>query len=861
MMQQYLRIKADYPDMLLFYRMGDFYELFFSDAERVTKLLDITLTARGQSAGNPIPMAGVPYHSVEPYLARLVKLGESIAICEQISDPATSKGPVDREVVRIITPGTITDEALLEDRRDNLISAIYKSDRTIGIATADLGSGRFNLGTIEHTDLLDELACLRPAEILIPESNDALFYISNSYTVCKQPDWLFEIESARQRLCQQMGTTTLGGFGCEDMPTAIAAAGCLLNYLNETQRAALPHLRQIRTEHRHDTVILDAATRRNLELECSINGEEDKSLAWVMDKTATPMGSRLFRRWLNRPLRDHTILNQRYQAIAELIEQHQYENLHHTLKGIGDIERILARVALKSARPRDLSRLRDALGLLPKLQKQLKPVQTTLLQSLAEKTGQHPKIHKLLSSAVVEAPPVVVRDGGVIKEGFHQELDELRALSTNADQFLIDMEERERKRSGINTLKVNYNKVHGFYIEVSRAQSVNVPEDYIRRQTLKASERYITPELKEHEDKVLSARERALSLEKKLYDELIETLSSHLSVLLNTAEGLSELDVLTNLAERADTLGLNTPTLTDKKELSIEAGRHLVVEQLLEQRFVPNHIALDADNHTLIITGPNMGGKSTYMRQVALITLLAHIGSFVPASKARIGMIDRIFTRIGASDDLASGRSTFMVEMTETANILNNATEHSLILLDEIGRGTGTYDGLALAWACTEHLAKKTKCFTLFATHYFELTSLANSLVGLANIHLEAKEHNDNIVFMYEVKPGPASKSYGLQVAALAGVPEDVINAAKARLMHLETTNSGSKNIPIDNEPAGKIHIHLEHPIVEALAEIKPDLLSPKQALDLIYEFKEMVLKKSGKNNDKAGNKKPETAC
>ena len=834
MMQQYLRIKADYPDMLLFYRMGDFYELFFDDARRVTSLLDITLTARGQSAGTPIPMAGVPYHSVEPYLARLVKLGESIAICEQIGDPTTSKGPVEREVMRIITPGTITDEALLEGRRDNLITALYTNDNTIGIATADLASGRFTLGVFEQSALIDELACLQPAEILIPESDEILLLIANNYTICKQPDWHFETESAHQRLCKQMGTTSLAGFGCADMPAAIAAAGCLLNYLHETQRAALPHLRQIKTDNRHDYIILDAITRRNLELESSINGDEDKSLAWIMDKTATPMGSRLFRRWLNRPVRTQDILNARYAALQELLSNHQYESLHQILKGIGDIERILARVALKSARPRDLSRLRDALGLLPELQIQLKQIKNPLLKSLSGQIGDHPKTHKLLVSAVIDSPPVVVRDGGVIKEGFHQELDELRNLSANADQFLIDMEARERKRSGINTLKVNYNKVHGFYIEVSRAQSMNVPDNYIRRQTLKASERYITPELKQHEDKILSARERALALEKKLYGELLNSLSDELSGLLNTAENLSELDVLTNLAERANTLNLQAPVLTNKKELCIKAGRHLVIEQLLEQRFVANDIELGQDNHTLIITGPNMGGKSTYMRQVALITLLAHIGSYVPASNAVIGSIDRIFTRIGASDDLSSGRSTFMVEMTETANILNNATEHSLVLLDEIGRGTGTYDGLALAWACTEYLVKEIQCFTLFATHYFELTTLADSLPALENIHLEAKEHNNSIVFLYEVKPGPASKSYGLQVAALAGVPDDVIKVAKTRLVQLEETESKTADV------TSELHIHLDHPIIDEIAEIEPDSLTPKQALDLIYRLKEM---------------------
>ena len=834
MMQQYLRIKADYPDMLLFYRMGDFYELFFDDAKRVSRLLDITLTARGQSAGSPIPMAGVPYHAVEPYLARLVKQGESVAICEQIGDPATSKGPVEREVVRIITPGTITDEALLEDRRDNLLVALWQTDEHIGIASADIASGRIYLSLLHERELMDELACLQPAEILLAEDHAGSENITKLYTVCKQPGWRFDTERGHERLCKQLGTHDLSGFGCAEMTTAIAAAGCLLDYLADTQRAALPHLQQLRLQQRHDHLLLDAATRRNLELESSMTGDEDKSLAAIMDKTATPMGSRMFRRWLNRPLRDRTALNQRYETIAELLDSNRYENLYQTLNGIGDIERILARVALKSARPRDLSRLRDTLALLPELQKQLKQAHSARLKTLSERIGKHPATHKLLDKAIIETPPMVVRDGGVIREGYNKTLDELRSLSTNADDYLVKLEERERKRSGINTLKVNYNRVHGFYIEVSRAQSVNVPDDYIRRQTLKGSERYITPELKQHEDKVLSARERALALEKELYDQLLDKLVGELSLLQTTAEGLAELDVLTNLAERADTLMLSKPELVDKKILNIQQGRHPVVEQLLDNRFVPNNIALDNKTHTLIITGPNMGGKSTYMRQIALITLLAHIGSYVPASKATIGNIDRIFTRIGASDDLASGRSTFMVEMTETANILNNATEDSLVLLDEIGRGTGTYDGLALAWACTEHLVKETRCFTLFATHYFELTKLADSLAALTNVHLEAREYNDTIAFLYEVKPGPASESYGLQVAALAGVPNTIIRAAQQHLQQLESA-------PITTRQDSKIHIHLEHPIVDKIREINPDNLSPKQALELFYRFQDML--------------------
>ncbi len=842
MMQQYLRIKAEHPAILLLYRMGDFYELFYDDARKAAQLLDITLTARGQSAGEPIPMAGVPFHALESYLAKLVKLGQSVAICEQIGDPDSAKGPVERRVVRIVTPGTLTDEALLDERRDNLLLALHQVKNRYGLASLDLSGGRFIISQVEgEPALLGELERLKPAEILVSEDLTPPRALREHPGLRRQAPWHFELDSAVRLLCAQFGARDLDGFGCQDLPVAVAAAGCLLQYVKDTQRSALPHLTDLRVERHEDCVLLDAASRRNLELEHSLSGRHEHTLIGVMDRCVTPMGSRLLRRWIHRPLRDRPVLGLRRQAVQQLMDIHAGEYLRTCLRGSGDVERILARVALQSARPRDLAALGNALGRLPEAQDILASCDAPLLDELAHRAGVHPATHELLNRALSAAPPSTIRDGGVIATGYDAELDELRGLSENADRYLVELETRERRRSGIANLKVGYNRVHGFYIEVSRNQADTVPADYSRRQTLKGAERYITPELKEFENKVLSARERALARERMLYDELLEKLIAVLPALQQTALALAELDVLATLAERAQVLRLKPPELTDEPGIMIQAGRHLVVEQVLDTPFVPNDLVLHEQRRMLIVTGPNSGGKSTFMRQTALIVILAHIGSHVPAERATIGPIDRIFTRIGASDDLAGGRSTFMVEMTEAANILHNATPHSLVLLDEIGRGTSTFDGLALAWACAVHLAEKLRAFTLFATHYFELTRLPDEYPGIANVHLDAVEHGDTLVFMHAVQDGPANRSYGLQVAALAGIPAGVVKHAKQRLRQLEQPLA-EKTAPLRGntlqpDPQLSLFAPAIHPAVTALTGIDPDALTPKQALELLYRL------------------------
>lgn len=784
MMQQYLRIKSEYPDKLLFYRMGDFYELFFDDARKASQILNLTLTKRGHSSGEPIPMAGVPYHAAESYLARLIKSGESIAICEQIGDPATSKGPVERQVVRIVTPGTVTDEYLLEEHRDNILMCIYRLELNFGIATLDLSSGRFLLQQFEGEEtLLSELERTKPAEILVSEDWAHNHLLAQRPGVKKRQPWEFNLVTAEKLLTQHFGSMDLKGFGCETSPLGVIAAGVLIQYAKETQRAALPHIASMRVEKREDMLVLDSATRRNLELDVNLQGGSENTLFSVINQTSTAMGSRLLRRWLNQPLRSRDVLTQRQNIIKKLLEKKNYMPLQELLNEIGDVERILARVALKTARPRDLVQLRRSITVFPDIKKSLEDIELT---KLASHIHDFSDLKILLDKSLVENPPMIIRDGGVIAEGYNAELDELRTLSEHAGQYLIDLENREKQRTNISTLKVGFNRVHGYYIEISQAQSKNAPIDYQRRQTLKNAERYITPELKQFEDKVLSAKSKALTLEKYLYEELLDILLKDLKPLQDTAAVIAGLDVSANLAERAEALNWTCPEFTDQVILQINTGRHPVIEQVSDQPFVPNSIKLSPERRMLIITGPNMGGKSTYMRQTALITLLAHIGSFVPANYALIGDIDRIFTRIGASDDLASGRSTFMVEMTETANILHNATEKSLVLMDEIGRGTSTFDGLSLAWSCAVYLAQHIRAFTLFATHYFELTELPQEFSDIFNVHLDAVEHEDKIVFLHNVQEGPASKSYGLQVAQLAGIPKTVIEQAKQKLKTLE---------------------------------------------------------------------------
>jgi DNA mismatch repair protein MutS len=833
MMRQYLQIKSQHKDMLVFYRMGDFYELFYDDAKKAAKLLNITLTKRGHSAGQPIAMAGVPFHAAESYLAKLVKLGESVAICEQIGDPATSKGPVERQVTRVITPGTVSDEALLQQHQDNLLAAIHSHNDKFGIAILDMASGRFKIAEIAGQNaLLSELERINPAELLISETFAQPNLLQQFSGLRIRPPWDFEYETAIRLLTQQFKTQDLTGFGVDDFPIAITAAGCLLQYAKETQRTALHHVQSLQVERHDEAVILDATTRRNLELVINLQGENENTLASIFDQCATTMGSRLLRRWLNRPLRDHAILLNRQQAIQDLIGS----SLHNLMNNIGDIERISARIALKSARPRDLIALRETFALLPDIQMQLKKYNAPLLQKLSQEIKEFPELHELLQRAIIDNPPVVIRDGGVIAEGYDKELDELRSLSKNASDYLINLEARERERTGIATLKVGFNRVHGYYIEISRVQAKSAPTEYTRRQTLKNAERFITPELKEFEDKVLSSRAKALAREKMLYEELLEKLIAHLPALQTCAQALAELDVLNNLAERAVTLNLTAPKLISDPKIEIIEGRHPVVEQVLSDPFVPNDTKLNDKRKMLIITGPNMGGKSTYMRQTALIVLLAHIGSFVPARSATIGPIDRIFTRIGSSDDLAGGRSTFMVEMTEMANILHNATENSLVLMDEIGRGTSTFDGLSIAWSAAAYLAEQIKAFTLFATHYFELTILPEQIKNTVNVHLDAVEHDDSIVFLHSVQEGPANQSYGIQVAQLAGVPHPVIQAAKNKLIQLEN-QSVTTQIKTVNPQQQELFIPPTHPALEKLKEINPDNLSPKKALEILYEL------------------------
>ncbi|MBC0855480.1 DNA mismatch repair protein MutS [Pantoea stewartii] len=839
MMQQYLRLKAEHPDILLFYRMGDFYELFYDDAKRASQLLDISLTKRGASAGEPIPMAGVPHHAVENYLARLVQLGESVAICEQIGDPALSKGPVERKVVRIVTPGTISDEALLQERQDNLLAAVVHGARGYGYATLDISSGRFRLSEpMDLETMAAELQRTNPAELLYPEDFSPMSLIDQRRGLRRRPLWEFEIDTARQQLTLQFGTRDLNGFGVEQAHLGLRAAGCLLQYVKDTQRTSLPHIRAISMERQQDSIIMDAATRRNLEITQNLAGGTENTLAAVLDKTVTPMGSRMLKRWLHMPLRDSSVIAKRQESIAEL--QALSDVLQPVLRQVGDLERILARLALRTARPRDLARMRHAFQQLPELNDLLANAGSAHLKTLRTQIGDFSDLCTLLEQAVVESPPVLIRDGGVIAPGYHAELDEWRALADGATDYLDRLEIREREKLGLDSLKVGFNGVHGYYIQVSRGQSHQVPIHYVRRQTLKNAERYIIPELKEYEDKVLTSKGKALALEKSLYEGLFDLLLPHLEALQLSAAALAELDVLSNLAERAWTLNYCRPTLHDKPGIKITAGRHPVVEQVLKEPFIANPLSLAPQRRMLIITGPNMGGKSTYMRQAALIALMAWIGSFVPAEEVVIGPLDRIFTRVGAADDLASGRSTFMVEMTETANILHNATENSLVLMDEIGRGTSTYDGLSLAWACAENLANRIKAMTLFATHYFELTTLPEKLEGVVNVHLDAVEHGDTIAFMHSVQDGAASKSYGLAVAALAGVPKEVIKRARNKLKELETVSSQSATSNVDGSQLPLL-VEETSPAVEALEALDPDTLTPRQALDWIYRLKALV--------------------
>ncbi|SFP75478.1 DNA mismatch repair protein MutS [Nitrosomonas cryotolerans] len=856
MMQQYLRIKAQHADMLMFYRMGDFYELFFDDAEKASKLLDITLTQRGTSGGEPIKMAGVPYHAAEQYLAKLVKLGESIAICEQIGDPATSKGPVAREVTRIVTPGTLTDAALLEDKRDCILLALFIHESVLGLAWLNLAAGQLRVMETSQNNLVSELERIKPSEILLPESLSIAEIFNNPRTLKRLPLWQFDAGSAISNLTRQFETHDLSGFGCDDLSASLNAAGALLEYVRLTQGTHITHITTLQVERDGAYIRIDASTRRNLEISETIRGEKSPTLTSLLDTCSTNMGSRLLQYWLHHPLRDHTAIQDRLESVTALIgkdEQPIYLPIRNCFRHIVDIERITARIALKSARPRDLSGLRDSLQRLPEVAHLVTASCHGLVNRLAQLIISDKTLINLLKTSLLAEPSVVLREGGVIADGYDTELDELRALQNNCGEFLLQLETREKERTGITNLKVEYNRVHGFYIEVTHAHSNKIPEDYRRRQTLKNAERYITPELKAFEDRALAAQDRALAREKSLYHALLNTLSEYINQLQRIASSVAEMDVLSTFAERAQSLGYNAPIFTNTPVIEIDTGRHPVVESQVEN-FIANNIQLGTRRNNkqqmLIITGPNMGGKSTYMRQVALIALLAHCGSFVPAKYARIGILDQIFTRIGAADDLAGGRSTFMVEMTETANILHNATAHSLVLMDEVGRGTATFDGLALAFAIARHLLMKNQSYTLFATHYFELTRLADEFEQVKNVHLNVVEHKNHIVFLHKVTEGATSQSYGLQVAALAGVPASVIQTAKKHLIKLEQKNT----VQLDLFPSIPNKIEetpQDHPIITMLHDIIPDELSPKQALEKLYLFKKIIVEEKDKKIDR----------
>ena len=862
MMQQYLRIKAEQPERLLFYRMGDFYELFFTDAERASQLLDITLTARGQFAGVPIPMCGVPYHAVDNYLARLVRLGESVAICEQVGDPATSKGPVERGVERVITPGTLTEEALQDATHDSLLLGINPVGTGYGLAMLNLARAELLIQEVADSgELNSEIARLAPSEILTPrplgevETGDTIVHVRDALS--------FDTELAGQNLARHFHTQDLSGFGISNSNPGIGAAAVVLDYAKQSQCKSLAYIDRIARVDRNDVIALDAHSRRNLELDRRIDGSEEWTLFALLNTTRTNMGGRLLRRWLNAPSRVIQIVEARHDAVGELRNSERDVELGELLKRVGDLERIVTRLALLTASPRDLARMRQALQQFPAMRASLSALSAARLEVIASALPDFEPQVELLETALVDNPPAVIRDGGVIARGYDAGLDELRDMTDQAAVWLADLEQRERTRTGLATLKVGYNRVHGYYIETSRTASFEPPPEYVRRQTLKNAERYITPELKRFEDEALTSKARALKLEKKLYDDLLAELAQVVAKLRTAAEAAAELDVLCTFTERARTLGFDRPELTTQPSIILEQSWHPVIKAASPDPFVPNDLRLDTARQMLIVTGPNMGGKSTYMRQCALVVLLAYCGSFVPAKGARIGPIDRIFTRIGAADDLTGGRSTFMVEMTETANILHNATAQSLVLLDEIGRGTSTYDGLALAWATARFLAEKKNALVLFATHYFELTALPDELSNIANVHLAATEHEGNIVFLHNVEEGPASQSYGIQVARLAGIPHAVIDAAQQRLQELEQQQASNHPLQIDlfvaststTSPATSltppvapsvapsvvpslvISAPTPSPLEQIIRDTNVDELTPKQALLLLYEL------------------------
>ncbi len=850
MMQQYLRAKAEHPDKLVFYRMGDFYELFYGDAEHASRVLDITLTTRGQSAGAPIPMAGVPHHSLEPHLAKLMKNGESVVIVEQFGDPATSKGPVERRVARIVTPGTLTDANLLDAKRDCLLAAVLPGPKRTGIAWLNLASGAFTLTEVPNAESAGVLERIAPAELLLPDETAAPALRGGMPPVRTLAPWKFDVTAADRALAKQLGTFDLAAYGVAESLLAVGAAGALLDYAGATQMSALAHIRALTVETASEFLALDPASRRNLEITATLSGDLAPTLYSLLDGCATAAGSRLLRVWLTQPLRSQAKASARHDAIDALRANGSAARaLVTALRKTVDVERVVGRVALRNARPRDLAGLRDTLTRLPELQATATLIDAPLIRAGIAALAIDTRWESLLSRAIAPEPSSLVREGGVIASGFDAELDELRAIDAHCGEFLVALEARERERTGIASLKVEYNRVHGFYIEVTNSHVEKIPIDYRRRQTLKNAERYITPELKAFEDKALSAQERALAREKLLFERVLDELAPAIPALQQAAAALATLDVLANLAQRADALNLSRPRFVAAPGIAIRGGRHPVVAQQVES-FIPNDVVLAQDRRLLIVTGPNMGGKSTYMRQTAVIALLAYCGIFVPAEAAELGPLDAIYTRIGASDDLAGGRSTFMVEMTEAAYILNRATPESLVLIDEIGRGTSTFDGLALAWAIAHRLAERNRCLSLFATHYFELTALAAELEGCANVHFDAAEHKDGIVFLHAVAEGPANRSYGLQVARLAGVPAETVRQAKAylgRLDQFSARNASQDDLFGGSSAAGTSAYNIADAdpraaeVRERLLALDPDALSPREALEALYALKKLA--------------------
>ncbi len=843
MMQQYLRIKADYPDTLLFYRMGDFYEMFHDDAERGAELLGITLTSRGKSTANPIKMAGVPFHSVNQYIQKLIKLSIPVAICEQIGDPTTSKGPVERKVVRVITPGTLTDENLLDARTENILMAVKKFNKGWSMAMLEVSSGRFSAREIPSSESIQsEIDRIQPAEILVGESTDQTENLSTN-RLQEVPQWYFSYDRASELLKKQFGVVDLAVFECDQYPEATAVTGALLQYARDVYGAELPHIQSFRIEKPDEFVLLDSHSWRNLEIEATLSGDTKNSLLELFDRCSTTMGARQLRRWFRYPVRNRQEVERRHRIIAHLCEEGRSETSKVNLHKIGDIERIVSRVATRTARPTDLVRLKESLQSVPSLIELIAEGDCQEVIDLCNSMEALPDLTELLSRAIQDEPATMIRDGGVIQQGYDGQLDELIKLRDDSGHALSEMEIRERERTGIKNLRIHFNRVHGYYIEVPRLATEQIPAEYTRRQTTKNTERYITPELREFESQILSAKERSLAREKALYDELLDNLQQFVARIQTTAKTVAEIDVLCNFANRSKTLDLQRPKLVDEPGIAITAGRHLLVESMLSKPFVPNDTELNERNHLLLITGPNMGGKSTYMRQTAVIALLAYTGSYVPADSVTIGPIDRIFTRIGASDDLSAGSSTFMVEMTEMASILHSATQKSLVIVDEIGRGTSTFDGLALAWACAHSLLADVQALCMFSTHYFEITALAESLTGAKNVHLDAVKHGGEIIFLYEVKEGATNQSYGIQVARLAGIPSKVIAVASEKLAEL-SMSACKQAVQIDEQlyqpSIFDSQAKLISPALDRLGEVQPDNISPREALEILYQLKQL---------------------